>query len=229
MKPSFRIVIPSKRHENLRACLGAIRRHEPELTPDRIMVVDDGAREGYPDAPVTWVRGVKPFVFSRNANLGIAAAAPSDVILINDDALLETRLGFHRMHKAVQKGVRIGACSASINGYVGNHNQKTNGSNGLRDELITMAFICVYLPRKSMDDIGPLDERFVGYGCEDGDYCQRLKGAQYRLVVFGGCVVEHGTVRSTFRSHPDIRKLSDQNRDLYRKKMIDLKSKGNHL
>ena len=100
---SFSVVIPSARAQNLIPCVRAILDREPDLPPDRIIVVDDGARA---DAeahlpPVRWVTGIKPFVFARNANLGIRTAA-TDVILLNDD----TRPVTPRLHPAGGTGPR---------------------------------------------------------------------------------------------------------------------------
>src|ERR1035441_10671726 len=86
----FSIVIPSRKAENLVPCVQAVLKCEPDLDPSRIIVIDDGAR---PDAEgalpgVTWIAGVKPFIFARNVNLGIVSV-DHDVILLNDDALLK--------------------------------------------------------------------------------------------------------------------------------------------
>ncbi len=217
----FSIIIPTARSENLIPCVTSILAMEPALDPSRIIVVDDGARVGSEDTlkGITWVTGDKPFCFARNVNLGIKKA-PGDVIILNDDTTLETKFGITSMSYAVRGSYGIGVCSAAINGFVGNPNQKRVGPTGLRQESRVVAFICVYIPRKVLDGIGRLDERFVGYGWEDNDYCRRAIQAQLRLVVYDGCVVRHGdTVKtSTFRSRPDISELSSKNRDLYIKK-----------
>src|ERR1700678_1206134 len=98
---SFSIIIPSKSRLNLLACVECIRdAHETA----RIIVIDDFAdrdearflREEGPEhvRQCTWVNGITPFVFARNINRGIRAAGDDDVILLNDDALLSSHLGF---------------------------------------------------------------------------------------------------------------------------------------
>jgi GT2 family glycosyltransferase len=61
---------------------------------------------------------------------------------------------------------------------------------------------------------------FVGYGFEDNDYCLRVRKGGLKLMIYDGCVVEHGTQpgSSTFRTKPDINALMDHNRKLYKEK-----------
>ena len=331
----FKVVILSKKAENLRSCIRALNQCEPKLGPEEIIVVDDGARGGYPEAPVTWVDGIQPFVYARNANVGIRAAAPSDVILLGDDVVLLTHRGFQRLRRMSENNFRFGLCSAVIRGHVGNLNQlpagrvgtanldflrvqeeskKANGAheaakrmllvrqrrrasmetfltgleaqlkadnqstdpetvvtktreaitilardeenaqqavessagekeaaqervaftqkaldrvlaesaNGssMRTEEERLAFVCVYLPRAVLEAVGPLDERFIGYGGEDADYCGRILEKDFLLGIFDGCLVEHGSIASTYRSRPDVRHLAAINQRLYSEKAI---------
>jgi hypothetical protein len=81
-----------------------------------------------------------------------------------------------------------------------------------------VAFICVYIPRRVIDRVGLLDERFCvnaggegprGYGCDDDDYCWRVRNAGLKLGVDNSVVVNHTRLKSTFRGdseHPaDVR------------------------
>jgi GT2 family glycosyltransferase len=163
---------------------------------------------------VTWVQGCKPFVFARNINLGIDAAGRDDVILLNDDARLCTPRGLTRLHGVASGGL----LSAGIRGVVGNPRQRVGSAPALRSEPETLAFICVLLPRRLIDTIGPLDERFVDYGFEDNDYCRRARAAGFPLLIFDGCVVEHGTAPSSFRSAPDHAARLAANRRRYEAK-----------
>lgn len=196
---SFSVVIPSKSAANLVPCVRAIREAGE---PCRIIVVDDGLA-GLPDSMekpggVEFILGVKPFVFARNVNIGIRAAGTDDVILLNDDALLKTPMGFTALAEAVKDhGIVAAACN-----NVGNPNQHRmpNMPRGLvRKETRMVCFVCVYIPRSTIDAMGLLDERFVGYGCEDDDYGLRVRNAGLKLGVFDGCFVDHGSLKSSFR------------------------------
>jgi GT2 family glycosyltransferase len=82
-----------------------------------------------------------------------------------------------------------------------------------------LAFVCVYIPKVVYDRVGPLDERFIGYGFEDNDYCTRVLQAGLQLGIWDGCIVEHGgELSSTFRTRPDIHMLFRQNELIFRSK-----------
>ena len=203
---NFRIVIPSANAGNLRECVKALYRAEPELAPSDILVVDDGAlttcaldaergRDYTLDA-VTWLQGEKPFIFSRNCNIGIVVAAPHDVILLNDDALLTTPGGFTALAQAAEHqeyGVIAAATSS-----VGNPNQRPH-AKGLRLEPRTVCFVCVYIPRRVIDRVGLLDERYIHYGMDDDDYCLRVRNAGWSLGILDDCVMDHSTLHSSYR------------------------------
>jgi hypothetical protein len=221
---SYSIVILSSRASNLVACVQSVLANEPDLPPERIVVVDDGARqEAEPLLPgVRWLAGLSPFVFARNANLGIQAA-DTDVILLNDDARLETPGGFTTLVGQVSRQERPGICSAAVRGMVGNPRQLAvagpptgpDGRPEFRIEPVTLAFVCVCIPRSVYANLGPLDERFCGYGFEDNDYCARALQAGLDLTIWDGCVVEHGSLPPTYRGRPDWRSLSNQSQALY--------------
>jgi GT2 family glycosyltransferase len=193
-------------------------KNEPDFV-GRVIVVDDGARRGLGDLPgVIWVPGKKPFVFARNANIGISMAGSNDVILLNDDAILMTPGGFTLLEQAARQRPNMGLCSAGIYGHVGNENQKVRGFSGVRFEEKRLAFVCVLIPGGIIQEIGSLDERFIGYGYEDDDYCLRVTRAGFSLGVFDGCVVEHDSVPSTFRARRDYPKLITENRLRYEEK-----------
>src|ERR1039458_598245 len=110
----FKIVINAHKPANCRVIVSSIALHEPALSPADILVVDDNDLRSHPetkDLPCTFLEGTKPFVFSRNANIGIRHAA-DDVILLNDDTELMTRGGFTAM-AATRNG---GITTAKING-----------------------------------------------------------------------------------------------------------------
>jgi GT2 family glycosyltransferase len=217
---TYKIVILSARASNLVSCIQSVLKNEPDFPPDHIIVVDDGARaKAEPLLPqVKWVSGIKPFIFARNANIGIDEAA-SDVILLNDDAQLVTPRGFTLLATQVNARPNLGICSPGIHGVIGNANQRVSGRGFFRSEANSLAFVCVYITRSAIEKIGPLDERFVGYGFEDNDYCSRARAAGYELGIWDGCVINHtGALPSTFRTRSDLSKLFYQNRNLFTEK-----------
>lgn len=208
------VVIPSKNIFNLIPCVEAVRRHAPDV---RVIVVDDGIdwRQEPPyellPEPHFAIPGVSPFVFARNVNIGIMAAGSDDVILLNDDAMLEVAGGFSALQVSAERDHRIGLISSTTN-LAGNPAQAPRrapmvwAAGGLRECPViaghsapVVAFVCVLIPRRTLDLVGLLDERFVAYGWEDNDYCRRVFGAGLRVCISDDCYVEHAKLQSTFR------------------------------
>lgn len=197
---SLSVVILSKNVSNLQPCMEAVRRCEPHA---RIVVIDDGLdlQSWLPDGslqPFDIYPGVKPFIFARNANIGIEKAYRDDVVLLNDDALVITEDGLSLMQQAVIKDGDYGIVASSCNN-VGNSNQFHKLGAGLVEEPRMVCFVCVLISRRLIDAIGGLDERYVGYGCEDDDYCLMARKAGFKLGVHHGCFADHQSLTSTFR------------------------------
>lgn len=230
---SLTVIIPSCTFANLNVCLPRIDSLDPEA---RLIVVNDGIEwpKGRfvwdlppgnifleRKSPIGFFSGEKPFNFARNVNLGISEAYDyisregqllrsqklNDVVLCNDDAILETPGGFTAMQQFCRENPKYGLLSARVKGHAHPiHAHKVEGLTGILEAPIDIPFVCVYIPRKVLDKVGPLDERFTGsidgemvYAGEDTDYCMRIRHAGYKLGVFNGCVVDHGTLPSTFR------------------------------
>lgn len=208
---AFSIIIPSRTASNLVPCILAIR--EAGETA-RIIVVDDFPYP-LPDG-FSWqasgldltrdivTTGADPFVFARNVNIGIKTAGTDDVILLNDDALLETSKGFSSIGATQSARPEFGLIAASCNtvGNVNQHRQCRLTGGLLREESRMVCFVCIYIPRSTINAVGLLDERFVGYGMDDDDYCLRVRAAGLKIGIFDGCFVDHGSLTSSYRG-PD--------------------------
>lgn len=218
------VVIPSRSITNLTTCLDALRLSEPQL---RVIVVDDGL--DWLRSPALWasrhhrrsIFGVKPFVFARNSNLGIAAAGQDDVVLLNDDAELRVNSGFRLMQEQWLKNPGYGLIASSID-QCGTPEQVRRGTTGLRELPVMAMFACVFIPRVTTRLVGLLDERFGvnaggpglhGYGVEDYEYCWRIRRAGLKIGVSDSCYVTHTGLPSTFR-HRDRRPGEPQTADV---------------
>ena len=200
------VIIPSRNDANLDACVAAVKARNPL----DIIVIDDGLQRRY---PLCTVPGIQPFVYARNINLGIHRAGNDDVILLNDDALLETSGGFRALQAQHYAHPEFGliAAATDVTGAIG---QFKRPGSALRECRPMVTFSCVFIPRSTIQRVGLLDERFGvnaggvgprGYGCEDDDYCWRVRQAGLKLGVYDGCFVNHSTLPSTFRAdkaHP---------------------------
>lgn len=210
----FAVVVPSKTATNLLACIAYIR---PSESKAHIIVVDDGLA-GYP-VDVCVIQGEKPFCYAANCNLGISTAFMdpecTGVILLNDDALLMTPGGFSNLAQLSTEHPEVGILSATCN-RVGNPNQKPDRFRlAFRYDPCVLAFVCVYIPRTTVEKLGMLDERFVAYGCEDCDYCKRVLDADLKLGITETCFVDHRSLPSSFRSSGNKPSLSRLGRQIY--------------
>lgn len=186
------IVIPSKTESNLVVCVREVLNKEPN---SYVVVVDDfpaGERPVHSAVlhKVQWREGIHPFVFARNINLGIAGCQGRDVVLMNDDAILETFGGLKTMQKVLEDNPEYGLLGAN---YTPERQLK------IIDAPYMVPFICVLIPRRTIEIVGMLDERFTGYGYEDDDYCLRVRRAGMKVGTYTGCYVNHNALRSTYR------------------------------
>jgi hypothetical protein len=192
------VIIPSRTDAKFLACAEAVRRNEPGA---RIILIDDGLKLDWLPrpglSPCLGHRIGKPFNFSRNVNAGIQLACPDDCVVLNDDALLETMGGLSLLQRAAEDNPKFGVIAASTNS-AGNRSQYPM-QIGLREDSRMVCFVCVLIPRRTIEAVGLLDERFTGYGCEDDDYCLRVRRAGMRIGIHDGCFVDHLSMPSTFR------------------------------
>jgi GT2 family glycosyltransferase len=167
----------------------------------RIICVDDGVGDVRvnDDPRMLVVPGDKPFIFSRNVNIGIAAAGSDDVVILNDDAILKSMYGFSIMQREGELHPDFGVIAATTNN-VGNRNQYRISDSGLREDPRMVCFVAVFVPRTTIEKVGFLDEEFTGYGYDDDSYCLRVRRAGLRIGICDGCYVDHASLPSTFRS-----------------------------
>lgn len=204
-REEYSIIIPSKTENNIRVCLEALQSKQPGWR-GRVLVYDNdfsgGVEKACEDFGVTRVEGELPFIFSRAVNRCMDLCPNNDVILLNDDAVLQTRFGFDRLHYESNIHPEFGIVSPAILGFVGNPEQHAQSSTRVirPATLHTIVFICVHILRDVIDCIGPLDERLIHYGWEDNLYCLQARMAGWSLGIFDGCIVEHGDLPSTFRT-----------------------------
>jgi GT2 family glycosyltransferase len=227
MSSDLSVIVPSRTLSNLIPCVAAVRQHDPH---PRIIWVDDRDEEvkKAPDEDDgselqqaldhgLWVvRGAKPFCFARNVNLGIRAAGEDDVVVLNDDALLKTPLGFTDMQKVARLKLDYGVIGAvtNVTGQILQHPQNV----GLR-KVSHFAFVAVLIPRTTIDRVGLLDERYcLDYGVEDRDYCEACRQAGLKAGIYDWCYVDHQSLKSTYRGHPHLARDYSQNKGLFDQK-----------
>ncbi len=218
---NYRVIIPSGSASNLERALAALRAAQPCLSRDRIVVVADRL-PGHLAATldVTWIEGSSPFVFSRNVNLGVNSC-DTDIVLMADDVELVTANGFDRMFELVREDDDIGILAAGIEGAACRDAQVYDIDRPLCREDDWLSFVCILIPRRTWQRVGPMDERFDGYGFDDVDYSWRVRGAELGLLVTHECHVRHNVgIESVYRrvDHASHVSASNHNERLFRAK-----------
>lgn len=207
------VVIPSRTMSNLVPCIEAVRRMDD---CDIVVIWDASNGDAYqPQANGCLVLETRErFIYARNCNLGIGLAGnQNDVILLNDDALLITEGGFTAMQRRAERHPEFGIIGAVTN-VTGQPLQQPHGI-GLR-AVEHFAFVCVLIPRRTIETVGLLDERYcIDYGVEDRDYCEAVNRAGLKCGVYDHCYVDHASLTSSFRGKPHAARSFAQNWSLF--------------
>lgn len=196
----FTVVIPNRDPNLAVALIESIRK--THIRMPRIIVVADGHSRHFGPDVLTLSSVFPEFVFARNVNLGIKAAISGhrDVILINDDCLMTQPDCLHRLASLATKVSKVGILSPRIDGGVGQAVQSVSQPwDKSWDQVVCLTgdgpvcFVCVWISYDMIEDIGLLDENFVGYGFDDNDYCIRARAAHWFTCVCRDIVVQHGS------------------------------------
>ena len=173
---------------------------------NRLLVVcdnHDGANLG-PGSFET-IASYGAFVFSKNVNIGFNALGSDDVILCNDDIAFPVKHSLKLIAGYAELHPNAGIIAPLVDGGVGNPYQDYNRTGelwkpgkvdgtvtGRRAESLPVCFICVYIKRALINEIGPMDESFIHYGYDDNDYCLRARRANWKTKITGNVHIKHG-------------------------------------
>lgn len=227
------IVIPNYESlEDIQDCLTSIRKHYDKQHVDIIVVDNASALEVR-----TWLseKAVKKFGiiyienqfnagFTYAVNQGIAAAKPnSDIVLLNNDALL-TRNSLVAMQQAAYQDPRIGLvvprqvlfantktitthvpfanpsmdCDVNLSQHHNNIHQVPLLHDGEQVEINFAPFFCTYMRREVVAQVGGLDAEFGRHYRSDRimcDYLRHLLGM--KIIYTSQSVVYHKLQKAT--------------------------------
>jgi hypothetical protein len=205
------VVVPSATDDNVCEFVESLISSHPSFEdhPERIVIVSDGlSRETRRHLKgVTWVKGKKPFIFARAINQGVRAAGTDDILICGDDVRFATNNLVDRL-QTLSGGAA--AISPKIIGRVGQPAQHLD-SDAVTAEWL--AFICVFITREAWNQVGELDERFTGYGCDDVDWCRRATALGLELQIDLGSRVVHAE-NGSFHVMPNQVNLWEQNNQI---------------
>ena len=203
---TYSILVLNKHPEIFRRFYASLLESEGSDHSRLVVVCDnhngDNLGPGNFQAVTSWG---SPFVFSRNVNIGFDHLAPADVVLCNDDVLFVENQTLNTLAAEAGLFTNIGMVAPMIDGGVGNPYQDLSRIKelwpddkwrldlpGRKSKDLPICFICVYLKRQMIEEIGPMDERFVGYGFDDNDYCIRARRKNWRTTITRLTHVQHG-------------------------------------
>ena len=206
------------------ACLDAIKVSD-NIVPHRVIVVDDcSTDENLRNALRERAKHKEITLISRPINAGFAGAVNTvlaldntrDVILLNADTLVFGNW-LDRMRAVAYQSDDIGTVTP-----LSNHGELVSNPLPMRNnpvfdakhaELIDQLFnligpkeaidipvgvgFCLYVKRKALIEVGPLDEGIFGRGYgEDTDFCLRIQAQGWRNVCAANTYVVHWGSRS---------------------------------
>ena len=207
------VIIPSCSDEKVGKCVADLFGTHPALRPEQVVIVSDGLLHlQWMYRNMKWVEGKSPFIFAEAINAGVRAADPdSDIVILGDDVRFETPGAIDSLAR-LSDGAAIVA--PQVIGVCGQPSQRVGATT--YDPTGWVAFICAYIPRAAWDAVGPLDERFVGYGYDDVDWCRRA--VKYGKVKITNTAVVRHLPESSYRTNPNWVDQYEQNRTIYHTK-----------
>jgi GT2 family glycosyltransferase len=243
-RPVTLVILAWNRWDLTVKCLTSLR--QTDLAGARVLVVDNGSSdetpreleqrrtaEGWPDV----LRLPANVGFVRGNNEGIqAAAADSDVVLLNNDLVFTQHDWLQRLRACAHASPDIGVVGCRMvlpNGlllHAGTYVlpdtmwgqqigalEKDVGQYTTDREVDGIVFACAYLRREVLDAVGGLALDFESY-FEDTDYCLRAREAGFRVVVCGGVTLVHDEHGSTQRDSKRFQQLFAGSRETFRRK-----------
>jgi len=236
------IVIPTWNGLSLLQQLFASLASVPFSEDDEVIVADGNSSDGTAEfvretgeessLTIKLAELYQNFGFAGNVNAGLAQVREgNDVVIMNNDVLLPSPEVFQMLWEWAYSEEDLGVLSPLILGRDGRieahgagqtpfrHLGKTwsGGENpigqypGLR-ECEVVPFVCAFIKRACLDDVGPLDEDFFAY-FEDSDFCLRAAEEGWKVASLGNVSVIHtgpGSTANRIAAPGDLYRKSHQ-------------------
>jgi SAM-dependent methyltransferase len=191
-------VVPSRTDAYLNRLLQSLNTSEPGSAV-HVVVADNGLSTACRAAwRFRFVTEPMPFCFSHAINQAVALTPPdSDLLILNDDVVMVTPQWRTKAMALLASPAlaHYGLLSFAFpppGGHPAQHYVPALADAPPVPSAQTLAFTACLVRRACWTAVGPMDERFVGYGRDDDDYCVRARllgwatGVSHALVVQSG-------------------------------------------
>lgn len=242
--PRLSVIVVTHDNRDLnRVCLESLaaRTEWPNL---EILVVDNGSTDGTRELLEQERTRLHPRLrvllnpdnrgFAAACNAGLAAATGEFLVLLNNDTVMtrgalsslvrhltaDSSLGLvGPVTNAIANEARVEVGYADLAGLPDWARQYVRDHDSESFELPMLALFCAALPRRVLESVGPLDERF-GIGMfEDDDYCRRIAQKGLAIRCARDAFVHHWQMASFRRlTETQYRALYEENRGKYEEK-----------
>lgn len=190
----LRVLIPSFSDDLLQECFTAMERMQRGST-SAVIVGDNGLSEKFLDRwPFPRYVGVprKHFCWADAINrCAQGAGVKDDLLILQDDTAVLTPDWLNECEELLAAWPKeYGLLDLSQTTTARAYGREASKADPI-EAPTTIAFTGATIPRHIWDEIGPLDDRFTGYGHDDSDYCLRLLHAGYKIGITGAAMIEH--------------------------------------
>lgn len=236
------IVVTYNNIDLTRACLKSLDEHS-QYEQMEVIVVDNASRDRTQDFLSDWaarssmrklILNDQNLGFAAANNQGLEAASGEYLVLLNNDThvtpgwirTLKSHLDLDKtigligpVTNNIGNEAKIDIVYTDMDEMLIESASYTRKHIGELYALRTAAFFCVMMPRKTYEQVGPLDEAFgIGF-FEDDDYCRRIEQFGLRIVCAEDVFVHHH-LSASFNAlkKQERHKLFEENRKIYEAK-----------
>lgn len=219
------IIIPSWNQSKLTvACLQSISQHTSLY---RLIFVDNGSdadefaiiEKEIKHHPHLLVRNRRNLGFIKAINQGLCLSTADYVVLLNNDTEVAPDWVAKLQAPFVDDRVAaVGPVTNAVDCWQGK--EPVRPGYRLISATSMLAFFCVMFNRRTIDDVGLLDEAYGVGLADDDDYCRRIHDEGYHLALAQDLLIKHYH-RSTFKqlySDAQLSALTNQGLALFYQK-----------
>jgi GT2 family glycosyltransferase len=222
-------------------CIESIYSHNTDIACELVVVDNlstDGTRQYLTEiknshANLHIILNDANYGYAKGNNIGIRSIDADYYVLLNSDTIVTDRW-LDKLVSFLQTHANVGLVGP-VSNNVGCE-QKIHSLHDAEAEIIadglrwaelckgdyfypdTLGFFCVAIPRRTIDEVGLLDESYGLGTFEDYDYCYRVETAGYEIACMEDVFVYHKGSISFKNANIDLNRLYIENMRLFEAK-----------